>query len=132
MVKYIGNWNAAPLTLVGIGCVDSAKESLSGVALDGGETVRAGVFVDEHLTLDSVASLPADGVAGLGFFDVHRQRISAGGESGGELVCRLQHPGVAGVGGEEHQRSDVADAPIMPGPPPLDRADLFGKVQTVP
>src|SRR5260370_10317809 len=103
MVKYIGNWNGGPLQLVSIRFVDSAKESLYRVALDGGETVRAGVFVDEHLTLDSVASLPADGVAGLGFFDVHRQRISAGGESGGELVCPVPHPGVAGVGGVDNQ-----------------------------
>jgi len=117
---------------VAIRFVDSAKESLYRVALDCGETVRAGVFVDEHLTLDSVVSLPADGVAGLGFFDVHRQRISAGGQFGGELVCRLQHPGVAGVGGEEHQRSDGDDSPIMLGRATLDRADLFGKVQTVP
>ncbi|TCG02396.1 hypothetical protein BZM26_00705 [Paraburkholderia strydomiana] len=31
--------------------------------------------------------LRSDRVAGFGFFDLHRQRISAGDQSGGELVC---------------------------------------------
>ena len=120
------------MQLVVIRFVESAKELLYRVALDSDETVRAGVFIEEHLALDSVVSLPADGVAGFGFFDLHRQRISAGGESGGELVCWLQDSGVTGVGGEEHQRSDGDDSPIMLGRATLDRADLFGKVQTVP
>ena len=61
------------MQLVAIRFVDSAKESLYRVALDGGETVQTGVFEDEHLTLDSVASLPVDGVAGFSFFDVPQE-----------------------------------------------------------
>jgi len=48
------------------------------------------------------------------------------------LVCRFKDPGVAGVGGEEHQRPDADEATIMLGRAMLDRADLFGKVQTLP
>lgn len=83
--------------------------------MDGDDAERTGALVDEHRAVDSVAALPSDGVAGVGLFNVDRQRIPCLSESHSESVRRLQKPRVTGVGREEHQRPGAHDAPIMLG-----------------
>src|SRR4029453_7398915 len=51
---------------------------------------------------------------------------------GSESIGGLEDPGIPRVGREEHQRSDADDAAIVIGGSTLDRADLLGKVQTLP
>lgn len=53
------------------------------------------------------------------------------GQSDGEVVRGLQHPGIAHVGGEGQKRADVDDAPVLIGDTSLDRANLVGQVQTL-
>ena len=81
-----------------------------GVAEDGNKTPGFVVFVDEGVALDAIASLPLDGECGLAFFDVHRQRVAIVCKLAGEVVCQLQDPGVARIGGEEDQRPDADDS----------------------
>jgi hypothetical protein len=55
--------------------------------------------------------LPADSIIGVGFLDVEFKRIPIVGQAGGELIGRVQNPGVAGLGGKKYERSDVDDTP---------------------
>ena len=75
--------------------------------------------------------MPADGESVVGLFDEHRQRVTSAGKPDGEVVFGLQHPGIARLGGEEHQRADADDAPVLISCTPLDRANLLGQVQTL-
>jgi hypothetical protein len=85
------------------------------------ETPRLVVLIDECLAVDAVTSLPADGIIGVGFLDVDRNWVPVIGESRGELVCRVQNPGVRGLGGKQNQRPDADNATIMLGGAMLDR-----------
>ena len=64
-----------------------------------------------------------------GDLDLLPPLAATAGQSDGEVVRGLQHPGIARVGGEEHKRADVDDAPVLVGGTSLDRANLFGQVR---
>src|SRR5947207_6856878 len=59
-------------------------------------------------------------------------RIAADREPASESIGGLEDPGIPRVGREEHHRSDADDAAIVIGSSTLDRANLLGKVQTLP
>ena len=111
---------------------DHAKQQSRRVTQDRALAARLIVLVDERIGVDAELSLPADGIVGIAFLDVDGERFAVLGETNGELVCRIQNPGVAALSGKKHQRPQRYDAPLVLGGALLDGADLLGKTEALP
>ena len=90
------------------------------------------VFIEECVAVDLIAPLPADGIIGVSFLDIDRKRIPVMGKGGGEVIGRVEDPGVAGFGGKKDQWPDAYDATIVLGSALLDRADLLSETEILP
>jgi hypothetical protein len=90
------------------------------VAKDSKHAAGGLVGVDEGWPINAEMPRPADGKVGVGFFNVDRLRIPIAGQSSGQPIRGVQQPGIAGVGGKQHQRTDADKAPFMGGSTALD------------
>ena len=96
-------------------------ECCAGIAID----------VDEGGAFDAIAALPVDREGGIGFFDVDGFGVAITGEPGGELIGRVEEPGIAGFGREQDKLTDGDDAPVMVGGATLNVADLIGETEAL-
>ena len=65
----------------------------------------------------------------LRFLEGDRLRVAVAGEARGEVVGRVEEPGVAGFGREQDELVGGNDAPVMGSRPSLDIANLFGETK---
>jgi len=58
--------------------------------------------------------------------------VAVAGQPCGELIGRVEQPGVAGFGREQDKLTNSDDAPMAVSRPALDVADLVGEAKAVP
>ena len=59
-----------------------------------------------------VGALPIDEEGGIVFFDVDGFGVAVAGQPCGELIGRVEQPGVAGFGREQDKLTNSDDAPM--------------------
>src|SRR5260370_13996913 len=77
------------------------------IAEDGDNAGRVVVNEDESITVDAIIALPPDGEVGIGFLEVDRLGIAVPCQTGGEVIGRVQEPGVAGISRKQRQWAAV-------------------------
>ena len=90
------------------------------------------IGIDEGGSLDAIVALPIDDDGGIVFFDVDGFGVAVAGQPCGELIGRVEQPGVAGFGREQDKLTNSDDAPMAVSRPALDVADLVGEAKAVP
>ncbi len=68
-----------------------------------------------------------DDEGGIVFFDVDGFGVAVAGQPCGELIGRVEQPGVAGFGRQQYKLTNSDDAPMAVSSPALDVADLVGE-----
>ena len=74
---------------------------MRGVSEGSGDPAAIPIGVNEGGPLDAIMALPVDREGGIGFFDVDRFGLAITGEPRGELIGRVEQPGIAGFGGKQ-------------------------------
>src|SRR6266853_2510345 len=101
------------------------------VSEGGSDPAAVPIQVNESGSLDTVVALPADREGDIGFLDVDLFGLAIMGQPRGELIGRVEQPGVAGFGGEQDKLTDGDDAPVVAGGPTLNVAHLIGETKTL-
>ena len=99
------------------------------VAEDGRDATASAIGVDEGRSVEAIVAGPSDLEAGVGFLEGDRLRVAVAGEARGEVVGRVEEPGVAGFGREQDELVGGNDAPVMGSRPSLDIANLIGETK---
>jgi len=102
---------------------------VGGVPEDGNQAAGVLIDVDKGVAVDVVFALPADLEVGFGFLDGDWFRIPIPRQAGGQMIGRVQQPGVAGLGREQRQRTDGDKAPGVFGGMALDVTHLIGQTE---
>src|SRR5215471_15229463 len=89
------------------------------------------IDVDKRPSLDVVLPLPLDRESGVGVLDMDRFGIAIASQPRGQVVERIQQPGIAGFGREQNQLANADNAPVVLGSPLLNVAHLVGKPKTL-
>jgi len=89
------------------------------------------VEVDESVAVNSVFAFPSDGEPRIRLLEVHIFGIAIPGQPYGQVIFRVEQPGVPGVGREQRQGTDRYEAPVMLSGAVLDVADLVGKMEVL-
>src|SRR5499427_9879750 len=89
------------------------------------------IDVDEGSSLDAVLSLPLDRERRVGVLDMDRFGIALARRPHGQVIGRIEQPGIAGFGREQDKRANRHDPFVVLGGTPLNVADLVGKAKTL-
>ena len=58
-------------------------------------------------------------------------RIAVPRQSDGQVICRVQQPGIPGIGREQRQRTNRHEAPVMLSSAMLDVPNLIGEFEVL-
>ena len=102
---------------------------MDGVAEDRKDA--AGIPIDENegVAVDSIFASPADGEPRIRLFKVNIFRIAIPRYPRGQMILRVEQPGISGVGREQRQRPNRHKPSIVFGGAALNIADLVGEME---
>jgi hypothetical protein len=80
---------------------------------------------------DPVVPLPSDSKPSLSLLEVQILRVTITSQTSGQPVGGIEQPRIAGIGGEQHQRSNGDKAAIVFGGSALDVFDLLGQLKVL-
>lgn len=89
------------------------------------------VDIDEGIAVYSVFAFPSDGEPRLRFLEVNILWVAIPRQPHGQVIFRVEHPGIPGVGREQRQGADGHEASVMLSGAALDVADLIGELEVL-
>ena len=81
-------------------------ELVGRVAEDGGSPAGLQLRADKGGAVDAIAALSSDGEGGIGFLNVDRFVLPVASQLRSEPIGGVEQPGIAGLGGEQHQLTE--------------------------